>query len=428
MRYGGFAPVALSVAQSRGWVAPGIWRWLPAGGYVRADINDATLAPFEGYFIFAGLERGVSLVFDPNAPATASNARSAASGEAGAWSVNLHAVGEKTADIAGRFGIASAPNIAKPPAGARVISLRFAGSDAQGAASSGSGLAESYVANLGAGASWTAIVDGAQPGENVTLQWGNFAGAARQLWLSLLDNTTGARVAMKSGGSYRFVAGEQPRRLTITAAPAQLAPKVAPSLAPTPVTTADILTVSPNASGFAPDARLSYAYVWRNGNRVLSESGNALDLGKAGNGDRGDRISVEVTARDEQGNRAVGVAALVVGNSNPFVADGTLRVPSGQWGSVALSSSDADGDELTLARSNSPARGLANVSKVNGVWTLFYCGFKGVTGPDSVEIIAFDGFRGALENRDHRRYHRVAQRGGRVASAGRFGGRVVEMV
>ena len=61
VRNGGFAPVSLSVAQARGWVAPGIWRWLPAGGYVRADKGDGALAPFEGYFIFAGPDKGVSL-------------------------------------------------------------------------------------------------------------------------------------------------------------------------------------------------------------------------------------------------------------------------------------------------------------------------------------------------------------------------------
>ena len=90
VRYGGFAPVALSVAQSRGWVAPGLWRWRPEGGYVRADVGDGSLKPFEGYFIFAGPERGVALVFDPNA-ASARSARA----PSGGWSVSLHAIRRK---------------------------------------------------------------------------------------------------------------------------------------------------------------------------------------------------------------------------------------------------------------------------------------------------------------------------------------------
>ena len=68
VRYGGFAPVSLAVAQSRGWVAPGVWRWRPEGGYVRADGEGGALVPFEGYFIFrAAPARGVALVFEPNA-------------------------------------------------------------------------------------------------------------------------------------------------------------------------------------------------------------------------------------------------------------------------------------------------------------------------------------------------------------------------
>lgn len=392
VRNGGFAPVSLAVAQTRGWVAPGIWRWLPAGGYVRADVGTSALAPFEGYFIFVGPTRGVSLIFNPSATAVAK--ASSARTEAGSWSVNLDAVGEETQDIAGVFGVSSAPNIAKPPAGARVVSLRFEGGDAQGAAAAGSGLAEAYVSALGEGASWTAIIDGAETGENVTLKWGKFEGAARNVALSLLDTATGARVAMKSGGQYRFVAGAQPRRIVIAAVAARLDPKLAPSLAPAAAKTADVLAVTPNASGFADEAKLTYAYVWRNGRRVLNENGATLDLRKPGNGDRGDTISVEVTARDEAGHTATGTASVKVGNSNPFVADGNLRVQTGVTGSVALSSSDADGDELQLARSNSPARGVADVRKVNGVWTLFYTGFKGQTGADAVEIVAFDGFHG----------------------------------
>ena len=395
VRNGGFAPVSLSVAQARGWVAPGIWRWLPAGGYVRADTGAATLVPFEGYFIFAGPQRGVSLVFDAsvNGLAKASSARASSARTApGSWSVSLHASGQTTQDIAGVFGVSSEPNIAKPPAGARVVSLRFEGSDAQNASASGSGLAESYVAALGTGASWTAVVDGTENGENVTLKWGDFARALSGVSLTLQDGTTGARVAMKSGGSYRFVAGKTPRRLLISAAPVQLDPRVAPSLAPAAARTTDSLRVAPNASGFAADAKLTYRYVWRNGSHVLRETGATLDLSKPGRGDRGDTVSVEVTARDEQGHSATGIARIKVGNSDPFVADGVLRAQLGATSSVKLTSSDADGDALRLMIWNRPGRGSAEVRKVRGVWTLFYTATK--VGSDVVQIVAVDSFRG----------------------------------
>ena len=401
VRYGGFAPVALATAQTRGWVAPGIWRWRPAGGYVRADSDGGTLTPFEGYFIFAGPQRGVSLVFNPNATASARSARA----PSGGWSVSLRAAGKTTDDIAGRFGVMNAANIAKPPAAARVISLRFEGADAGGASASGSGLAEAYVAPLAAsgaqsgdqGAQWTAIVDGAAPGERVSLQWGRFDGALDKVRLSLTDSALGKTVPMKSGGHYEFVSNGTPRRLVIAALQGAFAGQIAPTLAPAPARTADVLTVLPNPNGFADDTKLTYFYVWRNGRRILDNVGATLDLSQPGSGNRGDTISVEVTARDGAGNVVGGNASTLIANSDPFLADGTLRAQSGITSSVELFSSDADGDELRLYRSNSPARGVAEVRKVDGVWTLFYTGFKGASGADEVSVVAFDDYGGRSE-------------------------------
>ncbi len=397
VRNGGFAPVSLATAQSRGWVAPGLWRWLPEGGYVRADVGDGKLNPFEGYFIFAGPERGVALVFDPTTAATA-NARTSALTKTSGWSLNLTASGKNTRDIAGRFGVSDAPNIAKPPAAARVVSLRFEGADANGASAAGSGLAESYATQAQLTqtktASWSAIVDGTAPGETVTLQWDKFDASMRNLRLSLLDTVTGASTAMKSGGQYQFVSDGTPRRLTIVALESAGLGKVEPTLTPDPARTRDALTVTPNASGFAPDAALTYSYVWRNGRRILDNDGATLDLSQPGNGDRGDTISVEVTASDEAGNIASGTASTVIANSAPLVADGNLRVQSGQTASVALFASDADGDELRINRSNSPQRGLADVRREDGVWKLFYTPYKGATGDDEVDVLAFDSFGG----------------------------------
>ena len=403
VKNGGFAAVSLAVAQTRGWVAPGIWRWRPEGGYVRADVGSEQLTPFEGYFIFAGPQRGVSLVFDPSASATSSATARSARAQTGGWSVSLHAVGKTTDDIAGRFGISSAANIAKPPAAARVISLRFEGSDANGASGAGSGLAESYLASDAATSDaatpqtplqWTAIIDGAASGEKVALELGKLEGEARNIRLLLLDSATGQTVSLKSAGRYEFTSDGTPRRVVITALEGAFDGQLAPSLSPATARTADVLTVNPNASGFAADAQLTYSYVWRNGRRVLENTGASLDMSEPGNGNRGDTISVEVTARDEQGRSATATVSTVVVNSDPFVADGTLRAQSGVTSSVELFSSDADGDELRLNRSNSPARGVADVRKVDGVWTLFYTSFKGASGADEVKIIAFDGAGG----------------------------------
>ena len=383
VRYGGFAPVSLSVAQARGYVAPGVWRWLPQGGYARADVSNGQLAPFEGVFIFAGAQRGVSLVFDANATAAAASALTVAGG----WSVPLRASSGQFSDNAGRFGVSNLPNIAKPPAAERMITLHFEGSDAQGASAAGGGLAEAYAPDM-EGARWTAIVEGADKGARVTLDWGDLRGVPADATLTLTDAATGHSIVMTRGKSYAFTSDGTPRRLEI--APTAGSPQIAPELTPSAPTTKTILSVNPHGTD-----GLNYRYRWTNGGRVLAgENGATLDLGVAGNGDHGDHITVEVTATNAAGASAVATASVVVANSAPLVANGTLRAQTGQTASVALSSADDDGDDLVIRRASGPFHGNGDVRLVNGVWTLFYTGYKGYSGPDSVEVVAFDGHGG----------------------------------
>ena len=133
-------------------------------------------------------------------------------------------------------------------------------------------------------------------------------------------------------------------------------------VAPAGPTTSGIVTATP--SGFSdPDGdALTYQYQWKvNGTAIAGATGETFDLSVAGHGDRGDVVSVDVTARDPKGHVSTGVNdSVTVVNIAPVE------------GSVAISSvlaagrdradrhpgrfSDADGDELTYTLHVVPQR------------------------------------------------------------------------
>ena len=80
-----------------------------------------------------------------------------------------------------------------------------------------------------------------------------------------------------------------------------------------------VAVVSSDDDGDTP----TYAYQWLNGgNPIGGETGATLDLGSPGNGDKGDEISVEVQADDQNGGISATVEsdAVTVGNVAPTVS------------------------------------------------------------------------------------------------------------
>jgi hypothetical protein len=219
VRYGGFAPVSLAVAQERGWVTPGIWRWLPGGNYERVDVQDGgDLKAFEGYYIFANPQRGVSLVFEVGTQVAKLTARNG-------WSVPLLASGAKNRDKTARFGVSNDENIAKPPVATKVVNLRFVENDSEPAAIAGGGLAESFVTSIEGAGTWTAILEGTNAGERITLSWGKLKSLPKTVTLTLRDEKTGQTKKMSAGGTYKFKSDGAPHRLTFTVTSKTSAPK-----------------------------------------------------------------------------------------------------------------------------------------------------------------------------------------------------------
>lgn len=205
VRYGGFAPVALSVAQNRGWVARGVWKWLPQGGYQRIDVLNGVWKPWEGYWIFASPNRGVSLVFEPQ---IANLAMASSDG----WSLPVVAQTHKTRDL-GHFGVSTRIPAVKPPTGARAVTLSFAGIGTI----AGSGLAEAFLPRLRAVNGWTFSVDGAQNGETVVLTLPNTQNAPNGFNWSLRDNRTRGETPFVSETKFSFQSDGKPREFTVIA-------------------------------------------------------------------------------------------------------------------------------------------------------------------------------------------------------------------
>src|SRR5205807_1856955 len=119
------------------------------------------------------------------------------------------------------------------------------------------------------------------------------------------------------------------------------------------VQTNDTLTAA--ASGHDADGDpVTFSYQWlKNGAAIAGATGATLDLSRPGNGDPGDRITVQVTASDGALSSAPATSAeAVVADTAPAV-DAVTVSPSApttdQLLTAVVSARDADGDPITYA-------------------------------------------------------------------------------
>lgn len=118
-----------------------------------------------------------------------------------------------------------------------------------------------------------------------------------------------------------------------------------------------VLTANPTATD--PDGdTVTFSYQWvKNGTNLAGATGKTLDLSAAGNGDKGDLISVSVTASDGVSTSSpMSSAAVAVVNTNPTF-DQNLGDRSNAEGDVidlSARATDPDGDVLTYAATGLP--------------------------------------------------------------------------
>ncbi|BCM88811.1 hypothetical protein IAD21_00653 [Abditibacteriota bacterium] len=117
--------------------------------------------------------------------------------------------------------------------------------------------------------------------------------------------------------------------------------------------TKDLLTANVDATDAESDP-LTYTYVWKNGNTTLTnEHGKTLNLTTASNGDKGDKITVTVTANDSiEDSNTITSDTVTVANTAPVMTSVTVTSTSPKTKDLITAnvvSSDDDGDPRTYS-------------------------------------------------------------------------------
>lgn len=158
-------------------------------------------------------------------------------------------------------------------------------------------------------------------------------------------------------------------------------------IAPTQPKTNDILTAKTDD----PAA----TFVWRkNGNVLVGESAKTLDLSKPGNGDKGDRIILELTAKDADGIATTQNSQVTILNSAPVVTAQDFDVENNAVLEDQLSATDDDNDApLTYILKSNVTNGTLDL-KDDGSFT--YTPSASFEGVDSFKVAASDGSTAGL--------------------------------
>ncbi len=145
---------------------------------------------------------------------------------------------------------------------------------------------------------------------------------------------------------------------------------------------------------------LTYTYVWKvNGVVVPGAASNSFDLRVAGNGDKGDSISVEVTPNDGTANGTVGIASATVANSAPTA---TVTLSPNPFDSVStvtatVTGSDDDHDTLTYTYvwkvNGAVKKTTANTSSTTDTFDLNIAGNGDRGDTIMVEVTPNDGMQ-----------------------------------
>lgn len=228
VRLGRAAPVSFAQAITNRWIVPGVWRWKTEGGYARVDSGSAAnqvLQPFEGYYVFSPIGRGVFLIFDA-ATRTGGQSTLMPPTSATFWRVPMSVSGRSGRETDGAFGVSNSAAFlpaARPPLGERTVSLSFGSTGSASAESTRagreSGWAESLIAPFASSGVWKFSIDGAQPGEAVRVDWGDLRLVPGRFDFVLFDETGGKTIPMVPDGPrfYTFASGAGARSLRIVA-------------------------------------------------------------------------------------------------------------------------------------------------------------------------------------------------------------------
>ena len=173
-------------------------------------------------------------------------------------------------------------------------------------------------------------------------------------------------------------------RITVTAQPRTI--NFGVSLLPFGPRSNTVLTAQPvigDANG------VTFAYQWSvNGTVRPGETGQTIDLGQPGNGDKGDTISVVVRATRGIDSGTATNSALIV-SAAPVANDATASGNAGEQIVIPISGSDADGDAFTFKRVGGPRNGVGEfVTAADGSVTFVYRSRARFNGTETIRFVA----------------------------------------
>jgi hypothetical protein len=218
-------PIGFNQAWSTGLIGKTIWKYVPGTGYVAAT----TLDPWEGYWVKCNVPAGVVFVIPGPAnrsraarvSSTPIGAGSTASGTAKVWTMKLSAL--TTNGDASQISLGAAPGATDgfdnafdaelPPSYEEsvIIAANLPGRAGERCA----------VDTRASGASkmtWDMTINPASPNQDIVVKWQDITETPKAYRLTLVDQSTGRSLFMRTASSYRFNSGDgSPRRFTVVA-------------------------------------------------------------------------------------------------------------------------------------------------------------------------------------------------------------------
>lgn len=189
------------------------------------------------------------------------------------------------------------------------------------------------------------------------------------------DNVSGVGIIMANRSLDAAAAANKPSGIGV-------------SIRPFGPRTNDTLTAIPRTT--TPDGA-TYSYQWSvNGTPIPNATKQTLDLSVAGQGDKGQVVSVLLTATAGADTGSTATNSVTVINSVPTVRDATITGRAGTEIVVPLVASDPDNDALTFKSVGGPRNGTGVFTVRNGQPVFVYRSRLDFSGAETISFVATD--------------------------------------
>lgn len=168
-------------------------------------------------------------------------------------------------------------------------------------------------------------------------------------------------------------------------------PSLGVSITPSGPHTYDTVTATPLT---ATPRGAVYSYQWSlNGKPVAGATGKTFDLSVPGQGDKGQVVSVTITATagEDKDSQATNRATIV--NTVPIVANANMTGKNSDEIVVPIVAADSDKDALTFKSVGGPRNGTGQFTVRDGKPVFVYRSRRDYVGPEEIRFVAIDTSR-----------------------------------